>query len=941
VSARAAKTDAISDREAEVLEAVGNHLSNAQIASRLHISVRTVESHVSSLLRKLAVPDRRTLAELAPAVTARQAAAAGPVAGLPPTRTSFIGRDREQVAVLAALADNQVVTLIGPGGVGKTRLAARAAESAAAQYPLGAYFVDLVPVREGFVAQAVAALLGVTERPGRSLDAALHEHLARGPALLVLDNCEHLLEVVAVFIEKLMADCAALTVLATSRERLAIPGERTVSVPPLSLAADGAAAGAAASEAAALFIDRARASDPEFSAACAPVTELCTRLDGMPLAIELAAARSASLGMDGLLAGLNDHLRLLSGNRGAHERHRSLRAVIDWSHDLLDEEERATFRRVGAFVSGFDLDAAAAVSGGSSRGAVADLIGRLADKSLLIHRRGAEGSRWQMLETIRAYALSRLAESGEESWVRNAHLTWADSVACDLEQRLEQDQQWRAAFDTVADDLRAALAGAALEGAGDSGHRLARTLGHLAYARRFLSESCKHYQAAAARVPDAAQAALDLRTAADVAMAEGNGGVAIDLLRAAAERAREAGDAAGRAIALAYTATIADRFTGNVPGEIPHDLLRQLVAEARRIAPADDPVAQAYVVSAAAWTAQPERSIPDSGLASDALAAARRTGDPILISGALDAVVEALDASGRLREAHRVNSERAQLLELIPRHDPRAGAEIVDTFHMLTEIAVTVGDLPAALGTARVAQGDEIAAGQPYMAASKPILPLVLQGSFDEALAQADSMWEAWQRAGRPAARWMGPAAYAVALALGLRDDDAGRREWLARVSELAGTEERQAPETNLAVFSAFADARIALYHGRTGAAVAAVADVPLGVESWYETPRWYSLRPYAWAIAAEVAVVARLPDAAERLAAAAPAGIENYWAAACLDRAAGRLHGDPDALQRSVAGWERIAARFERACTLLLLPDRVDEGRTELHSLGCRRPLS
>ena len=176
------------------------------------------------------------------------------------------------------------------------------------------------------------------------------------------------------------------------------------------------------------------------------------------------------------------------------------------------------------------------------------------------------------------------------------------------------------------------------------------------------------------------------------------------------------------------------------------------MAEAVRLAPDGDPVTAAYLASAAAWTTQPEKSVPDPALVHDALAAARRTGDPVLISGALDAVVEALDASGRVREAHQVNRERAALLDRLSRHDPRTGAEIVDTFHMVTEIAVTAGDLPGALSTARMAQDDDIAAGQPHMAASKSILPLVLQGRFDEALSQAAIMWDAWQRAGRPPA---------------------------------------------------------------------------------------------------------------------------------------------------------------------------------------------
>ena len=927
----------MSEREAEVLEAVGAHLSNAQIAGRLHISVRTVESHVSSLLRKFGVPDRRALAELAPVITARQQAGPGLVAGIPAARTTFVGRYHEQAGILAALAGNRLVTLLGPGGVGKTRLAARIAEVTAGRYPLCTVFTDLVPVREGFVTEAVAALLGVTEGPGRSLDAALHEYLTRGPSLLVLDNCEHLLEVAAAFIEKLLADCAELTVLATSRERLGIPGERTVPIPPMSLV-PGEADETGESEAEVLFLDRARASDPQFTAGPEVLTELCARLDGMPLAIELAAARSASLGADGLLAGLDDHLRLLAGSRSANERHSSLRAVIDWSHDLLDEDERAMFRRLGVFAAGFDLGAAMTVSSLGGRGMVADLIGRLTDKSLLSHSRAANGSRWQMLGTIRGYALDRLAASGEEAGVREAHLGWAADVAADLERRLEAGEPWRDTFDQAADDLRAALITATSPNGHDVSHRLARTLGHLAYARRFLLEARGHYEVAAAHAPPA-QAAWDLRAAADVAMAEGEGGVAFDLLQASARRAAEAGDNAGQAVALAYAATIADRFAGNFPAERPHDLLRHLVDEAARVAPAGHPVTAAYLASAAAWTTQPEKSVPDPALVDDALAAARKTGDPVLITAALDAVVEALDASGRLREAHQVNKERAALLGRLSRHDPRTGIEIVDTFHMVTEIAVTAGDLPDALATARMAQDDEIAAGQPHMAASKPILPLVLQGRFDEALAQAASMWDAWQRAGRPPARWMGPAAYAAVLAHGLRGDDAGHDEWLARLTALTGTGAHRASGTNLASFAAFSDARIALHQGRIDAAVAAVADLPLGHEPWYGTPHWYSARPYAWAIAAEVAIVAGLPDATDRLAAAAPAGEENYWAAACLARAAGRLNGDHGALTESLAGWEKIDARFERACTLLLMDGHADEARAELAELGCHPP--
>src|SRR5262245_56848181 len=244
----------MSQREAEVLEMLGAHLSNAQIAGRMHISVRTVESHVSSLLRKFGVTDRRELPELAQTVLAPDAGKPVAPVGLPAQWTSFVGRGHERDAILAALKASRLVSLVGPGGVGKTRMAVEIAREAASSYPSGCAFVDLVPVAEGFVTQAVATLLGVTEEPGQLLDKAVLDHLAAGRWLLVLDNCEHLLAVAASFAERLLATCPGVPVLAPSRERLAAGGERTVPVRPLSLADDPDG-----SEAVALFLDRARA----------------------------------------------------------------------------------------------------------------------------------------------------------------------------------------------------------------------------------------------------------------------------------------------------------------------------------------------------------------------------------------------------------------------------------------------------------------------------------------------------------------------------------------------------------------------------------------------------------------------------------------------------------------------------------------------------------
>ena len=337
--------DVVSAREAEVLDALGDHLTNAEIAQRLHISVRTVESHVSSLLRKLGAADRRGLAA---EVAAQAALGTGEIVGLPTKWTSFIGRRTELAELSEAISSSRLVTIVGPGGVGKTRLAAVVAGLCAHDFPAGGAFVDLVPVRPEFVVEAVAAALGVIEHPQEPLEKLVQRRLCPGRRLVVLDSCEHVLGAAAAFAASALASCPQLVVLSSSRERLGIIGERVVELAPLGLTPIGPDS----SEAEALFIDRAGLATG-FDASSPLISEICCRLDGMPLAIELAAARSRSLGLDGLLAGLDDHLRVLSRSGADYDRHSSMRTVIDWSHELLDGEERAMFRRLGIFAGIF------------------------------------------------------------------------------------------------------------------------------------------------------------------------------------------------------------------------------------------------------------------------------------------------------------------------------------------------------------------------------------------------------------------------------------------------------------------------------------------------------------------------------------------------------------------------------------------------------------
>ncbi|HZR48233.1 MAG TPA: LuxR C-terminal-related transcriptional regulator [Streptosporangiaceae bacterium] len=906
-----------SPREAEVLTLLGAHLSNAEIADQLHISVRTVENHVSSLLRKYGVAGRRALATLAALTEPALEKAPDPTS--PAWHTSFVGRSHERDNVLALLDTARLITLTGPGGVGKTRLASVVATAAAPWFARGAVFTDLVPARPELVIHAIATALAVTEQPGEPLDRAVLTRLGGDRLLLILDSCEHVLDAVAGFADRVLTDCPGTTILATSRERLGVPGERVVPVAPLPLASD-------AEE---LFADRALAADPAFAADPAIVAEICARLDGMPLAIELAAARCASLGAAGLLTALDDASRLLAGGRSRDERHRSLRAVIGWSHDLLDDDERALFRRLAVFASGFDIAAATAITPDGRPGPTADLIGRLADKSL-VTRKEAEGS-WRLMDTVRAFAADQLTASGELALVRDRHLSWAAATASTLRQRLDNqpDTRWRRDFDTVATELRDALEHCPPGRAGTP-HQLARAMGYLTFARRFLTEAPGHFRDAARRAPAPLDAAADLRAAAQAVFATGLAGQAFDLLL---ESAKQAGDGDGKSAAIADAIVTAVRFPSGFPVQVPLERLHELLAEALLAAGAGSPAVQARLAAARAAVAAAENGHPENDqpendqpgneqpgndqpkIAEEAVAAARASGDPVLLSGSLDMLSAVHARAGRLRAARQVTSERLALLDLMDRDHPYPAAEILSALHDAWLGALAVGDLPGALAMARAYGADDLLGAHPYRPASKLIPPLVLMGRFDEALGHADAMWDAWQRSGATIAVWVAPAAAAAGLALGLRGDDAGFRRWLARARRAAGPT-AAGPTASDPPFTAFAAVRVAMHSGG-GDPAALVADAfAPRARTWHQG--------YDQAAAAELAVTAGLPDAASRLAEVAAAAAESDWAAACVARASGRLHHDPAAFTEAAERWRHIDARFELACTLRLL----DQGR-------------
>jgi predicted ATPase/DNA-binding CsgD family transcriptional regulator len=358
--------------------------------------------------------------------------AAGSVHGFPATLTSFIGREGPLREVAGLLERHRLVTVTGPGGSGKTRLASEVARRAAGGFADGAWMVELAPIQDsGQVAGTVAVALGVREQPGIPAAEAVAGVLARQQLLLVLDNCEHVIGAAADLCVRLLAAADDVRVLATSREPLAVAGEARYRLGPLTLPGSGQAGNGGGSEAVALFADRARAADADFTLddqTAAGVARLVARLDGMPLAIELAAARVEALGVAQLLDRLGDRFALLTGgDRLAAPRQRSLAATVEWSYQLLGEQERRVFRAVSVFPGPFTLEGAEAVAGRDVTAAVL----RLVDCSLLVPpSNGPDGrARYSMLETLRSYGAGLLAAAGEQGQADAAMAGWALHVA--------------------------------------------------------------------------------------------------------------------------------------------------------------------------------------------------------------------------------------------------------------------------------------------------------------------------------------------------------------------------------------------------------------------------------------------------------------------------------------------------------------------------------
>ncbi|MGH8975570.1 MAG: ATP-binding protein, partial [Acidimicrobiia bacterium] len=398
----------------------------------------------------------------------------------------FVDREDELAGVADLLGRHRLVTLTGPAGIGKTRLAVEMATRLRRSELGSPWFVELATIKdEAAVLEAVALVLSIHETPYRTLREAVVARLEPEPVLLVLDNCEHVIAACASEAGFLLEKCPLLHVLATSREPLGVPGEAVCQVPPLSVPSPGEEHdldALSARDAVRLFIGRADAGRFSLTPAVAPaVAEICRRLDGIPLAIELAASRIGFLTPDQIAARLDDRFQLLTnGQRGTATRHRSLLAALEWSHGLLSEHERRVLRRLSVFSGGCSLDAAEVVCAGQGVEGqdVLDLLGRLAAQSWVICELAGRTARYNFLETIREFAGTKLAASGEEASMRTAHGLWCAALAETAEQPLEGADQavWLERLEVDHANLCAALDWGLADGEADPALRIAGAL---------------------------------------------------------------------------------------------------------------------------------------------------------------------------------------------------------------------------------------------------------------------------------------------------------------------------------------------------------------------------------------------------------------------------------------------------------------------------------
>ena len=491
---------------------------------------------------------------------------------LPQYLTGFVGREREMGEVRTLLSGTRLLTLTGTGGMGKTRLSQQIAADILEEYPDGVWRVELAPLTSGTqVPQAVAQALGVNEQPGQGMPETLTANLKDKQLLLLLDNCEHLVAECAELAAALLRSCPQTRVLATSREPLNIAGEQVYRVPSLSLPdpkqGDSTIVQSLRQyEAVRLFIERTLLVKPAFAVthANAPaLAQVCHRLDGIPLALELASARMRSLSVEEINDRLSNRFRLLTGgDRTATPRQQTLRGLVDWSYDLLSGQEKTLLARLSVFAGGWTLAAAEAVCGFDpvEEWEVLDLLTSLADKSLVSAEEENGATRYRMLETLRQYAAEKCESADETGPVRSRHRDWFLALAEEAEIQLKGPDQaaWLSRLETEHDNLRAALDWCATYTEGEAGLRLAGALWRFWQIRGHFTEGREHLARALGRASSRTAASAKAHSGAgNLALFQGDTAAARSLNEQSLAISRESGDAPGVAYALNYLGYIA------------------------------------------------------------------------------------------------------------------------------------------------------------------------------------------------------------------------------------------------------------------------------------------------------------------------------------------------------------------------------------------------
>ena len=847
-------------------------------------------------------------AHRAPTSVLARAEAPLALARRPVPLTPFIGRAAERRALAAAVGANRLVTATGPGGVGKTRLCLAMADDLIGGYADGIAFVDLVAVTEdSMVVAAMADAVGSPEQTGVSRRHSLATTLADRDLLMIVDNCEHLLVGARNAIDDLLADCPTVQVLATSRTRLLLAGETVFPLPGLSIEQGDAEA---------LFTARLAASGVAESLTDADsetVRAICRRLDGMALAIELAAARVPSVGLDGLRRALDESHDLLARGHRTGDRHGSLRAAIDWSYHLLSPDEQAVLRAVSAFAAPFDLDAAGALLGRPPSDLL-EVLGRLVDWSLVTLRPGRP-TRYRVLETIRQYAGERSAELDELDDIRHRHRRWCHSVLDDLLARAPGDDAWCYEVDHILDDARAALAwSAATDGGDGSGDdrtaraeagALADVLAAVAFVRGRPGEAQLRYEQAAALALTAAERHQALYRAARAALMRYIGDDAVALGDRAVTAALEAGDGEKAGMYLAHIVTWRHRHVGTMTIGITPGETEAILARALELGGRSSNVQAAAAVARAFNT---EDDVIDRlGQARAAVGASGATGDPLLHDAALDLLCAAQLEAAELEAAEETVQERLARLAAVPL-DVTSAMDHADAWLMGAHVDLAAGRLARARHHADALAALPFLREEPHVGLARRIEVDALAGDVDQVVELAEAFHAGWVRAGRPRVNNFGPPAYAVAMVHGLRRDASARQRWVQIARDVSRSPD--AVDHPLHVWPQALDALLDLDLGAPDRALARLPhdadEVPLFCR-WHQQ-LWLPWYAAAWA---EASALTGATDLDHRLARAATVARGNGIAELIVERAALLRDGSPATVGRQTE-LAAQAGRFE-----------------------------